>query len=328
MRPRTSVLLAVVLLAAAAARAAGVELDDPAARLRATRDWSGDDVAGRARMIDAAQRERDRYAVGQGQAVSGTNRLSASSSSAFVNLGPTRADYAVNGDRYTEIDSGRARRILAHPMDPDVLYLATAGGGVWKTSTATAPVVLWEPLTDAIGTTAVGTLAMDPSNPDILFLGFGDPFDVRQPGITRSTDAGGTWSAPAVLAATYTLGAITRTLTAGAVTDIKVDPRNSAVVLATTDVGLFRSTDGGAGWAHVPLIVSGASLDYYMWSLAYAGNDTWLATGQAMANITAPPLPDGGGALALFRSTDDGATWTPASGALPGGEAGDSPTTR
>jgi len=321
LRPRTPVLFAAVLLAAAVARAAAVELDDPAARLRATRDWSGDDVAGRARILDAAQRERDRYAIGQGRPLSGAKRLSAASSSAFVNLGPTRANYAVNGDRYTEIDSGRARRILAHPMDPDVLYFATAGGGVWKTSTATAPVVLWEPLTDAIGTTAVGTLAMDPSNPDILFLGFGDPFDVRQPGITRSTDGGGTWSTPAAVAATYTIGATTRTLTAGAVTDIKVDPRNSAVVLATTDAGLFRSTDGGAGWFHVPLIVSGVSRAYYMWSLAFAGSDTWLATGQAVADITAPPTADAGGSLVLFRSTDDGATWTLASAALPGGDA-------
>jgi hypothetical protein len=310
----------MVLLAATAARAAGVELDDPAARLRATRDWSGDDVPGRIRILDAAQRERDRYAVGQGPAISARNRLSATSSSAFVNLGPTRADYAVNGGRYTEIDSGRARRILAHPTDPDVLYLATAGGGVWKTYTATAKVVFWEPLTDAIGTTAVGSLAMDPSNPDILFLGFGDPFDVQQPGITRSTDGGGTWSTPAILAATYTLGSATRTLIAGAVTDIKVDPRNSAVVLAATDAGLFRSTDGGAGWTHVPLVVAGVSREHYMWSLAYAGNDTWLATGQAVADITAPVRPNGDGSLVLFRSTDDGATWAVANDALPGGE--------
>src|SRR5207245_600599 len=83
-------------------------------------------------------------------------------------------------------------------------------------------------LTDAIGTTAVGTLAMDPSNPDILFLGFGDPFDVKQPGITRSTDGGGTWSAPAVLHASYAAGNGTQELTAERVTDIKVEPRNRA----------------------------------------------------------------------------------------------------
>src|SRR6185369_3481278 len=143
----------------------------------------------------------------------------------------------------------------------------------------------WEPLTDALGTTAVGTLAMDPSNPDILFLGFGDPFDVQQPGITRSTDGGGTWATPSILKATY---AGTQ-LTAGTVTDIKVDPRNSLIVMATSDAGLFRSIDGG---------------------------DTWLATGQA-ADPTVPPVPNNAGTLGLWRSTDDGATWTYIAGVLP-----------
>ena len=284
MQVRPSVLLAAVLLGGAAASAAEVELDDPGARLRATRAWYGEDVAGRARILDAAGKERDRYAIGQSGGGSRANALSATSTSAFVNLGPTRADFAVNGDTYAEIDSGRVRQILAHPMDPDVLFIATAGGGVWKTYTATAPTVLWEPLTDALGSTAVGTLAMDPSNPDILFLGFGDPFDVQQPGITRSTDGGGTWSAPAILTATYPVGSTNRNLIAGTVTDLKADPRNSAIVLATTDAGLFRSTNGGAGWAHVPLVVSGASRYYYMWSLAWVGNDTWLAAGQTVAD--------------------------------------------
>src|SRR5437016_10241382 len=264
-----------MLLGGAAASGAEVELDDPAARLRATREWYGDDVAGRARILDAARMERDRYAIGQGGGGSRANALSATSNGAFVSLGPARADFAVNGVQYSEIDSGRVRQILAHPMDPDVLFIATAGGGVWKTYTATAPTVLWEPLTDALGSTAVGTLAVDPSNPDILFLGFGDPFDVRQPGIVRSTDGGGTWSAPAVLHASYAVGNGTQEWTAGSVTDIKVDPRNSAVVLATTDAGLFRSTDAGVTWNHVPL-ASDVQRYFYMWSLAYAGDDVWL----------------------------------------------------
>jgi hypothetical protein len=321
VRVRLSLLLAAVLLGGAAAATAEVESDDPGERLRATRQWYGEDVAGRARILEAAQRERDRYAVGQSGAGSRPSALSAASTSAFVNLGPTRADFAVNGDTYAEIDSGRIRQVVAHPMDPDVLYVSTAGGGVWKTYTATANTVLWEPLTDAIGTTAVGTLAMDPSNPDILFLGFGDPFDVQQPGITRSLDGGGTWSPPATLSATYTAGATTRTLTAGAVTDIKVDPRNSQVALATTDAGLFRTVNGGATWAQVPLLVSGTSSYFYMWSLAWLGNDTWLAVGNGVGDITAPSTPIGNGTLALFRSTDDGLTWTIANAALPGGEA-------
>jgi hypothetical protein len=301
--------------------AAGAEIhgDDPGARLRARREWYGDDAAGRARVLEAARRERDRYAIGQSRAAPAIHALSGVSGSAFVNIGPTRADFAVNGDRYQEIDSGRVRQILAHPLDADVLYLATSGGGVWKTYDARSATVRWDPLTDALGTTAVGTLAMDPSNPDILLLGFGDPFDVRQPGLARSTDGGGTWSAAVQLVASYTVATGTRDLIAGTVTDIKVDPRNSGVVLATTDVGLFRSIDGGGTWKHVPL-ASNDQRYFYMWSLAYAGNDIWLAAGQA-ADIDAPPTPTAAGVLALWRSIDDGATWTYAAASLPGGES-------
>src|SRR5207253_269372 len=108
--------------------------------------------------------------------------------------------------------------------------------------------------------------AMDASNPDILYLGFGDPFDVQQPGLVKSTDGGATWSSPVAL--TAMVGGAQ--LTAGAVTDIKVDPRNSAVVLAATDVGLFRSTDGGASWHAAALSTpTGSDNFFYLWSLAF-----------------------------------------------------------
>ena len=321
MGGRALILLVAALPLAAAAEVAG---DDPAARLRATREWYGTEVGGRARLFETARRERDRYAIGGARtAAAGVTAFGRVEGSSFVSLGPTRADFAVNGDRYEEIDSGRVRQILAHPLDPDILYVATSGGGVWKTygaRPAPSQAVQWEPLTDALGTTAIGTLAMDPANPDILFLGFGDPFDVQQPGITRSTDGGGTWSAPVPLVATYAVGARTLQRVAGAVTDIKVDPRNSLVVLATTDVGLFRSIDGGATWQHLPLSASATSSYFFFWSLAYAGNETWLVAGQPLPDIAAPPSPNGGGGLALWRSTDDGATWTYTTGALPGGD--------
>ena len=262
-------------------------------------------------MLQAASRERDRYGIGVRQ------RMMAApvQASSFVNLGPDRADFDFNGAQYFETDSGRARQILPHPWNKDILYLSTAGGGVWKSFDAGAG---WEPITDALGSTAIGALAMDPSNPDILYLGFGDPFDVRQPGLTRSTDAGATWSDAVALVATVGGAQVT----ASTVTDIKVDPRNSAVVLATTDVGLFRSTDGGATWQPAALATpTPTETFFFVWSLAWTGNDTWLATGEVADPTQPTSASKNAGRFTLWRSTDDGATWTWNGGALPGGDA-------
>lgn len=313
------ICLVLLFCASAALRAQEpeVERDDPAARLRElTLQRGTQPPAQRWRVLQEAARERDHYgttaAAAQPSLAPSRNALTLQpvQGGTFISLGPSGSDYAYNGAKYFEVDSGRARQVVAHPVDPAILYLASAGGGVWKTWDAGAH---WEPITDQLGTTAIGTLAMDPMNPDILYLGFGDPFDVHQPGLVRSSDGGATWSAPVQL-----VGASQRV--AASVTDIKVDPANSAVVLAATDVGLFRSGDAGASWQQIAL--SGpAGAFFYMWSIAYAGGGVWLASGQLADPAKPVSVLSNTGQLGLWRSVDDGVTWTYATSALPGGEA-------
>ncbi len=312
MRRRTSLLALLCAVAGAGRAAPGFERDDPSARARALRELRGvPDPAAQWRVLQEAGKQRDRYGV-PAAAGSRQRQLTASpvQGSTFVNIGPGGASFEFNGAKYLETDSGRARQIVAHPTDPGILYLATAGGGVWKTWDAGAH---WEPITDALGTTAMGTLAMDPQNPDVLYLGFGDPFDVQRPGLVKSTDGGATWSLPVQLAAAGRI--------AGSVTDLKVDPQSSNVVLATTDIGLFRSADAGNSWQAIPLADSAGDTFFFMWSLAWVGPSNWLLTGQ-QANPAKPAGPVQNVAqLVLWRSTDDGATWSVANAALPGGDA-------
>src|SRR5437773_5548979 len=69
------------------------------------------------------------------------------------------------------LSTGRIIAIAAHPTDPNVLYVATAGGGVWKTTDAG---VNWTPLTDTQATLFMGAIALAPSDPNILYAGTGE----------------------------------------------------------------------------------------------------------------------------------------------------------
>ena len=77
----------------------------------------------------------------------------------WVPIGPEGADYETNGFTGFVRDSGRVRRILPHPTDPDTLYLLTSGGGLWVTHDFTAAATAWTPLTDTLPTTGGGSVA-------------------------------------------------------------------------------------------------------------------------------------------------------------------------
>src|SRR5882762_9023275 len=75
------------------------------------------------------------------------------SGTSWVSLGPTDARFEFNGVVYTQVDSGRASGIQADPRDANVVYLATAGGGVWKTWDFIdgALIPSWPPITEMLG---------------------------------------------------------------------------------------------------------------------------------------------------------------------------------
>ena len=59
---------------------------------------------------------------------------------------------------------GRARALVVHPRDPNILWAAAASGGLWKSEDAGAS---WRPIADKLGLPA-GSLVMDPRDPDVL----------------------------------------------------------------------------------------------------------------------------------------------------------------
>src|SRR3954454_11062294 len=158
----------------------------------------------------------------------------------WVNIGPTGADYEQNGSFTGHVrDSGRARAILPHPTNPDVVYFLTSGGGLWRTNNWTSPNTTWTPLTDDLPTTGGGPVAFG-RNPNTLYLGLGDPYAQILVGgsMVKTKDGGVNW------------GAMIELGNAVSVRDVKVDTStNRDIVMVGTNDGLYRSADEGDSYA-------------------------------------------------------------------------------
>ena len=154
---------------------------------------------------------------------------------------------------------GRVNDIVVDPTTTTngsiVAYLASVGGGVWKTTNCCSGTTSWTAMTDdpLLSTITVDSLALDPNNHNTIYAGTGDlnygSFSMGSQGILKSTDAGVTWT---LLGADVFGPGLTEP--AGqfpqyqAVGKVRVDPRNSNNIVAGTKTGLYFSYDAGANW--------------------------------------------------------------------------------
>ncbi len=139
---------------------------------------------------------------------------------------------------------GRARALVVHPGDPQILWAAAGSGGLWKSEDAGAS---WRPIADKLGLPA-GSLVIDPRNPDILYFGTGERFHSGGPGagIFVSRDGGKSWKR------------LKRTRKWRFVPALAISPVSSNVLLAAvadpefpTRSGVYRSTNAGKSWTRV-----------------------------------------------------------------------------
>src|SRR5690349_4141625 len=93
-------------------------------------------------------------------------------------------------------NNGMVTAIAVHPSDSNIIYIGTAGGGVWKTRDGGNT---WRPLFDRQLSLAIGEpagIAMDPNDSDILYVGTsgrGRVSPQRQVGLYKSIDGGASW---------------------------------------------------------------------------------------------------------------------------------------
>lgn len=178
---------------------------------------------------------------------------------------------------------GRTRSIVVHPAAPATMWAGSVGGGVWRTDDGGAS---WGPVDDLMANLAVCCMAMDPTDPRIIYAGTGEGFfnldAIRGAGVFLTRD-GDTW--------THLASTGGPEFTAVNRLAVSADGR---VLLAATAAGLFRSADPAhSAWR---LVLNRALGDVSFHpadpSRAIAGS---LGAGQA------------------YYSTDGGTTWDVAS---------------
>ena len=208
---------------------------------------------------------------------------------------------------------GRTVGAAGIPDQPNTFYIGLNNGGVWKTTDAGRT---WGPIFDAESTGSIGTLALSPSNPNIIYVGSGE--GLRRPdlatgnGIYKSTDAGKTWRHLGLRDGQQ-------------IASIVVDPQNPDRVFAAVlghpygpnpERGIFRSTDGGENWTKVLYKdenTGGIDLAFDPSNSQIVYASLW-ASRRPPWTVGSPYDGDGSG---LFKSTDGGTTWRPLTRGLP-----------
>ena len=186
--------------------------------------------------------------------------------------------------------NGRTNAVAYDPTTPGTYYMATAGGGVFRTTNSGAS---YTALSDSWATLQTSSIAIDPTNHNTIYVGTGD-FDGSgnlPGGLMKTTDGGTTWT---------TLGKAQ--FGNSDIAAIAIDPENTQIITVAPGRGpnyyanLWRSTNGGATWTNVLNVGAPWS------SLSYGIKD---ATGKR--HLYATGLLYGG---KVYRSDDRGATWT------------------
>lgn len=141
--------------------------------------------------------------------------------------------------------SGRVTAIDAVHSNPDIMYVGTASGGIWK---STSGGITWEPIFDEELTASVGALAIQQSNPSVIWVGTGEgnPRNSLNGGfgVYRSLDGGKNWKAMGLEKTRH-------------IHRIKIDPTDPNTVYVGaigspwgehSERGVYKTTDGGETW--------------------------------------------------------------------------------
>lgn len=199
------------------------------------------------------------------------------------------------------LDAGRVTSIAPSPTG-NTLLIGTASGGVWRSVAA----AYWTPLTDTQCNLNIGAMSIDAADANVIYAGTGE-YNTNSwgCGILRSTDGGTSWTQLGGTSFNITSGGLPAGSASFGGILVSRPPGGSVsttVLIAASNVGIYRSGDGGVSWSFVltgatPSVVAHPTKA----GVVFAGNSD---------NFTVARR-------GLYRSSDNGATWAPLP-AIPG----------
>ncbi|MBA3713398.1 MAG: hypothetical protein H0W76_13270 [Pyrinomonadaceae bacterium] len=206
---------------------------------------------------------------------------------------------------------GRTADVEGVPGNPNIVYAATASGGLWRTDNGG---VKWRPIFERENTISIGDIALEPSNPDVIWVGTGES-NVRNSvsfgdGVYKSTDGGKSWQHLGLKDTER-------------ISRICINPRNPDTVYVgalghafgpNEERGVFMTTDGGKTWTKTLYVdaqhgVSDLDIDPSNPNILYA----------AMWSFERKPWTHRSGSEkgGVFKSIDGGRTWNKLTNGLP-----------
>jgi photosystem II stability/assembly factor-like uncharacterized protein len=200
---------------------------------------------------------------------------------------------------------------------PDAIYVATASGGVFKSTNAGTS---WAPIFDGMDAMqSIGAVAVAKSNPDVVWVGTGEANNRQSSswgdGVYKSIDAGKTWKNMG-LKETHHVGRIV------------IDPANADVVYVAAgghlwgsnpDRGVFKTTDGGATWKKTLFVDDNTGATDIVID---PQNPKTLYAATYQRQRKAWGFNGGGPGSGIYKSVDAGLTWKKMTKGLPDGDKG------
>jgi photosystem II stability/assembly factor-like uncharacterized protein len=217
------------------------------------------------------------------------------------------------GPAYT---SGRIADFAVNPANPKQYYVAVASGHIWKTDNAG---ITWNPVFDNYGAYAIGCLAMDPTNANVVWAGTGENNHQRAlgygDGVYKTIDGGKTWKNMG-LKNSRQIGMIL------------INPKNPDIVYVAAegsvwgpggDRGLYKTTDGGLNWKKVLNISENTGINCMV--MDPRNPDLIIASSEQRRRHVHTKI-NGGPETAIHKTSDGGATWRKVTSGLPAADMG------